>query len=131
MAGQGTFPPQFSGARAGDRGGLPGNAGRVPHGLPSASSVPSERQPLRSEAYGPFPYSPESVAEAVAEMGRFWPVMGLGADILMGFPGETEEETEETLAMLRSLPVTYAHVFPYSERPGTKAASLPGGCPKR
>ncbi len=80
---------------------------------------------------GRSPYSPESVAEAVAEMGRFWPVMGLGADILMGFPGETEEETEETLAMLRSLPVTYAHVFPYSERPGTKAASLPGGLPKK
>ena len=40
-------------------------------------------------------------------------------------PTETEAETEETLAMLRALPMTYAHVFPYSERPGTRAASLP------
>ena len=71
------------------------------------------------------PYSPESIAESVEKMRRFWPIMGLGADILMGFPGETEEETEETLAMLRTLPMTYAHVFPYSERPGTKAATLP------
>ena len=71
------------------------------------------------------PYSPESIAESVEKMRRFWPIMGLGADILMGFPGETEEETEETLAMLRALPMTYAHVFPYSERPGTKAATLP------
>ncbi|WP_446425001.1 MiaB/RimO family radical SAM methylthiotransferase [Mailhella sp.] len=74
---------------------------------------------------GRSPYSPESIAEAVAKMRAFWPVMGLGADILMGFPGESEEETEETLAMLRALPMTYAHVFPYSERPGTRAASMP------
>lgn len=73
---------------------------------------------------GRSPYSPQSVAEAVEKMRRFWPVMGLGADILMGFPGETEEETEETLDMLRALPMTYAHVFPYSERPGTRAAAL-------
>ena len=74
---------------------------------------------------GRSPYSPESIAESVAKMRAFWPVMGLGADILMGFPGETEEETEETLAMLRALPMTYAHVFPYSERPGTRAAAMP------
>ena len=73
---------------------------------------------------GRSPYSPESIAESVAKMRAFWPVMGLGADILMGFPGETEAETEETLAMLRTLPMTYAHVFPYSERPGTRAAAM-------
>lgn len=80
---------------------------------------------------GRSPYSPESVAGAVAKMRRFWPVMGLGADILMGFPGETEAETEETLSMLRSLPMTYAHVFPYSERPGTRAAALKEQLPKK
>jgi len=57
--------------------------------------------------------------------------MGLGADILMGFPGETELETEETLAMLRALPMTYAHVFPYSQRPGTRAAVMPDQLPKK
>ena len=74
---------------------------------------------------GRSPYSPESIAASVAKMRAFWPVMGLGADILMGFPGETEAETEETLDMLRALPMTYAHVFPYSERPGTRAAAMP------
>ena len=78
---------------------------------------------------GRSPYSPESVAEAVEKMRRFWPVMGLGADILMGFPGESEEETVETLDMLRALPMTYAHVFPYSVRPGTRAAALPEQLP--
>ncbi len=80
---------------------------------------------------GRSPYSPEGVAEAVAKMRRFWPVMGLGADILMGFPGETDAETEETLEMLRVLPMTYAHVFPYSVRPGTRAAALDGQLPKK
>jgi MiaB/RimO family radical SAM methylthiotransferase len=75
---------------------------------------------------GRSPYSPESVAQSVTALGRFWPVMGLGADILMGFPAETQAEVEETLAMLASLPMTYAHVFPYSPRPGTRAAVLPG-----
>ena len=80
---------------------------------------------------GRSPYSPESVAEAVGKMRRFWPVMGLGADILMGFPGESEQETEETLAMLRALPMTYAHVFPYSVRPGTRAAAMENQLPKK
>ncbi len=75
---------------------------------------------------GRSPYSPEGIAGAVTAMQRFWPVMGLGADILMGFPGETDAEVEETLAMVRSLPLTYAHVFPYSPRPGTRAAALAG-----
>lgn len=80
---------------------------------------------------GRSPYSPEGVAEAVGNMRRFWPVMGLGADILMGFPGESEAETEETLAMLRALPMTYAHVFPYSVRPGTRAAVMQNQLPKK
>ncbi|MBR4423231.1 MAG: MiaB/RimO family radical SAM methylthiotransferase, partial [Mailhella sp.] len=80
---------------------------------------------------GRSPYSPEGIAGAVAAMKRFWPLMGLGADILMGFPGETDAEVEETLAMVRALPLTYAHVFPYSPRPGTRAAALPGQLGKR
>ena len=43
----------------------------------------------------------------------------------MGFPGETEAHALETLEVVRSLPLTYAHVFPYSARPGTVAAELP------
>ncbi len=69
-------------------------------------------------------YSPDGIASFISSVSKFWPMMGLGADILMGFPGETEEEAGETAAMLRSLPMTYAHIFTYSKRPGTKAAAM-------
>lgn len=74
-------------------------------------------------------YGPEGVADAVAELGSIWPVFGLGADILTGFPGETEDEFRQTLAGCAKLPLSYAHVFPYSPRPGTAAARLPGQLP--
>ncbi len=51
--------------------------------------------------------------------------MGLGADIIVGFPGESEEEFVETRALVEELPFTYLHVFPYSVRDGTVAATLP------
>ena len=57
-------------------------------------------------------------------------VMGLGADLLMGFPGESEAEFEETRVLAEKLPLTYAHVFPFSPRPGTIAADLPGHLPR-
>ena len=60
--------------------------------------------------------------------GRMGP-MGLGADVIVGFPGEGEPEFEETRALVEELPYTYLHVFPYSVRPGTAAAELPGGVP--
>ncbi|MCH5276327.1 MAG: MiaB/RimO family radical SAM methylthiotransferase [Desulfovibrionaceae bacterium] len=75
-------------------------------------------------------YSLERILDAVTRVRDFWPVFGLGADILMGFPGENEEETQETLDMVQSLPLTYAHVFPWSSRPGTRAAAMPGILPK-
>jgi len=74
-------------------------------------------------------YGPEGVADAVAGLGAVWPVFGLGADILTGFPGETEAEFRQTLAGCAKLPLSYAHVFPYSSRPGTAAARLPGQVP--
>ncbi len=54
---------------------------------------------------------------------------GLGADIIVGFPGEREEDFEETRALVEELPYTYLHVFPYSVRDGTVAASLPHRVP--
>lgn len=71
-------------------------------------------------------YSPEGLTDAVRQVTHFWPRFGLGADILMGFPGEEEQHVRETLDVVRALPLTYAHVFPFSARPGTLAASLPG-----
>jgi MiaB/RimO family radical SAM methylthiotransferase len=76
------------------------------------------------------PLQPERMPDVMAAVRRFWPVFGLGADILTGFPGETADETEDTLAMLAGLPLTYAHVFPWSPRPGTEAAGMPDALPK-
>jgi threonylcarbamoyladenosine tRNA methylthiotransferase MtaB len=53
------------------------------------------------------------------------PVLGLGADIIAGFPGETDADHRATLTLVEGLPFTYLHVFPYSERPGAAAARLP------
>ena len=75
-------------------------------------------------------YSPDSILDAVRRLRTFWPVFGLGADILMGFPGESEAETRETLDMVERLPLTYAHVFPWSSRPGTAAAAMPDALPR-
>ncbi|MBD3867701.1 MAG: tRNA (N(6)-L-threonylcarbamoyladenosine(37)-C(2))-methylthiotransferase MtaB [Acidobacteria bacterium] len=52
------------------------------------------------------------------------PDIGLGADMIVGFPGETEEEFQETCRLLASSPVNYLHVFSWSERPGTPASEL-------
>lgn len=70
-------------------------------------------------------YSPDFMIEQIHKIKKFWNTFALGADILMGFPGETEEETLETLIMVEALPLTYAHVFPFSVRKGTKAEKLP------
>jgi threonylcarbamoyladenosine tRNA methylthiotransferase MtaB len=52
------------------------------------------------------------------------PRFGLGADVMVGFPGEEEEDHAATLSVVRSLPFTYLHVFPYSPRRGTAALRL-------
>jgi len=50
---------------------------------------------------------------------------GIGVDVIVGFPGETEEDFLETYNLLKELPISYLHVFTYSERPDTKAINLP------
>jgi len=57
------------------------------------------------------------------------PIASLGTDLIVGFPGETGEEFERSIAFLDSLPLTYFHVFPYSIRTGTIAAALPDQVP--
>ncbi len=52
--------------------------------------------------------------------------LGLGADLLTGFPGESETDFSDSLNIISGLGLTYAHVFPYSRRPGTPAATMPG-----
>jgi len=75
-------------------------------------------------------YRPEQVLEFLKGLRQAWPRLGLGADLLTGFPGETEAQFETTYAYCRELPLTYAHVFPYSPRPGTAAAHWPDTLPK-
>lgn len=62
--------------------------------------------------------------ESVALLRDFFPNAGITADLITGFPGETEEEFAETLAFLRKCAFSAMHVFPYSERPGTPAAAM-------
>ena len=57
--------------------------------------------------------------------------LGLGADIIVGFPGETDDDHALTRALVEELPFTYLHVFPYSAREGTHAAELSGRVPAR
>jgi threonylcarbamoyladenosine tRNA methylthiotransferase MtaB len=59
---------------------------------------------------------------AVTESGG--PILGLGADIITGFPGETDADHAQTVALVEELPFTYLHVFPFSPREGTPAAEL-------
>ena len=75
-------------------------------------------------------YRPEQALEFSRELAAVWPVFGLGADLLVGFPGETAGQFGNTLALARALPLSYAHVFPYSPRPGTPAADLDGQVPQ-
>src|SRR6202008_3201782 len=60
-----------------------------------------------------------------AELVREWlPDAAIGADVIAGFPGETEDDHRATLALIKRLPLTYLHVFSFSARPGTAAAEM-------
>lgn len=70
------------------------------------------------------PYSPEDYQKLVLEAKERLPEMAIGADVLVGFPGEGDEDFEETLSLLEGLPLSYLHVFPFSPRPGTEAFGM-------
>lgn len=67
-------------------------------------------------------YRPRHYADRVLKARALMPLAAIGADVMVGFPGETEADFEESRAFIESLPFTYLHVFTYSERPGTPAA---------
>lgn len=75
-------------------------------------------------------YKPAPLLDFLGKLHEVWPRYALGADILMGFPQETEEEYGETLDVVRAMPLTYAHVFPFSRRPHTVAAVMDGQLPR-
>jgi threonylcarbamoyladenosine tRNA methylthiotransferase MtaB len=70
------------------------------------------------------PYNAERYARIVSSIAERFPDAALGADVIVGFPGETEEEFDQTLELVDQAPLTYVHVFSYSDRPGTAAARM-------
>jgi threonylcarbamoyladenosine tRNA methylthiotransferase MtaB len=72
------------------------------------------------------PYSRRDAYDAISAAAALKPHFGLGADVIVGFPGETDSEFAATYNLIEELPFTYLHVFRFSARPGTPAASLPG-----
>jgi threonylcarbamoyladenosine tRNA methylthiotransferase MtaB len=73
----------------------------------------------------------EQYRRRALEIAEAMPVLGLGADIITGFPGETEADHAATRALVEDLPFTYLHVFPFSPRDDTVAAGLPDPVPQR
>jgi len=129
---------------------------RVPHVRFRLSSVEATEvdvqlaDPLTADArrVAPYLHAPlQSGSDTVLRrMGRHWytaasyhdaivalvagrTVFGLGADLITGFPGETEADHAATCALVAELPFTSLHVFPYSPRPGTAALRLPDDVP--
>ena len=74
-------------------------------------------------------YHAEHYARRIELIRERFPHAAIGADVIAGFPGETEEDHAATLAFIARLSFTYLHVFSYSSRPGTKAAALSGQIP--
>lgn len=71
-------------------------------------------------------YGTSDVEELASAADKLMPGLGLGCDLMTGFPGESELDFRATKGLLKRLPFTNVHVFPYSERPGTVAAGLGG-----
>ena len=71
-------------------------------------------------------YSPQQFLDKVAEIRTFLDTPALSTDVMVGFPGETEEQFENTVALCRAVGFSRLHIFPYSPRPGTRAAAFPG-----
>jgi threonylcarbamoyladenosine tRNA methylthiotransferase MtaB len=70
-------------------------------------------------------YRPWHYADRILRIRRAMPDAAIGADVMVGFPGETDDDFEQTRALIESLPFTYLHVFTYSSRPGTPSAAMP------
>jgi threonylcarbamoyladenosine tRNA methylthiotransferase MtaB len=68
------------------------------------------------------PYTAAYYADLVRLISRLMPHASIGSDLIVGFPGETDALFAEGFALLRQLPLSHLHVFPYSDRPGTEAS---------
>ncbi len=70
-------------------------------------------------------YTAKQFSNVIRQIHNAFPHIAIGCDVLGGFPGETDAQAENTYQLIADLPISYLHVFPYSKRPGTLAASLP------
>ncbi|MBO7199156.1 MAG: tRNA (N(6)-L-threonylcarbamoyladenosine(37)-C(2))-methylthiotransferase MtaB [Alistipes sp.] len=71
-------------------------------------------------------YTAERYRERIAKIRELMPDSFLGVDVIVGFPGEGEEEFMETYRLLEEVGASFLHIFPFSERPGTPAVTMPG-----
>ncbi|MEW6667045.1 MAG: tRNA (N(6)-L-threonylcarbamoyladenosine(37)-C(2))-methylthiotransferase MtaB [Thermodesulfobacteriota bacterium] len=71
-------------------------------------------------------YRAKDYIRLIEDIHRRFPLAALGADVMVGFPGEDEGAFRRTYTLIGDLPISYLHVFPYSPRRGTPAASFPG-----
>lgn len=74
-------------------------------------------------------YKKELYSDRISKIKQLMPNCCIGVDVIVGFPGETEELFLETYNFLNELPISYLHVFTYSERDNTEAIALPGSVP--
>jgi threonylcarbamoyladenosine tRNA methylthiotransferase MtaB len=74
-------------------------------------------------------YRPWHYADRIERVRRAMPDAAIGADVMVGFPGETADDFEQTRALIERLPFTYLHVFTYSSRPGMPSAEMPEQVP--
>lgn len=100
----------------------------------SARFMPHFHMPLQSGCNATLArmsrrYKKELYEERVRRIRKRMPYACIGVDVIVGFPGETQEEFNETVAFLEGLEVSYFHVFTYSERDNTPAASMGGVVP--
>lgn len=74
-------------------------------------------------------YTTEEYIESLERLRNAFPGCAITTDMIVGFPGETEEEFEKSLSFIRQCRFADMHIFPYSRRPGTPAAEMPGQLP--
>ena len=75
-------------------------------------------------------YDTDRFFESVSLLGKYFQNPAVTTDMIVGFPGETEEEFAQSLNFIQRCAFASMHIFPYSRRPGTPAASMPGQVPK-
>jgi threonylcarbamoyladenosine tRNA methylthiotransferase MtaB len=100
----------------------------------SARFAPHLHLPLQHASDGMLsamrrPYTAGRVRTIVERARHRMPDAAIGIDLIAGFPGETDRDFEEQVRVLGELAPSYAHVFPYSDRPGTDASNLPTKTP--